>query len=168
MRGKEIKIGSVSRISGGKTDEYGKESSYDLPGVQIYIGDKDWTSIIGIIPLVDLKEGKVACILKNTFMKPALPVDLTEDEKSDALKIALDDPQVKEKIAGRDYEIITVMDYENRMTGKRVGPTQVLIHVNGTGMAYSITVNVTENRVTKVGEQIWSEGQKPGVGLALR
>ena len=168
LRGQEIKIGSVSMVSGGETDEYGKESSYDLPGVQIYIGDKDWTSIIEIIPLVDLKERKVACILKNTFIKPTLPVALTENEKSNALKIALDDPQVKEKIAGRDYEIITVTDYENRMTCKRVGPTQVLIHVNETGVAYSITVNVTENRVTKVGEQIWSEGQKPGVGLALR
>jgi Tol biopolymer transport system component len=41
LRGKEIKISSVSRVSGGETDEYGKESSYDLPGVQIYIGNKE-------------------------------------------------------------------------------------------------------------------------------
>ena len=157
MRGNEIKISSVSRISGGETDAYGKESSYDLPGVQIYIGNKDWTSIIEIIPLVDLKERKVVRILKNTFIKPTLPVALTENEKSNALKIALDDPQVKEKIAGRDYEIITVTDFENWMTSKRVGPTQVLIHVNETGIAYSVTVNLTENRATEVGEQIWLE-----------
>nr|QNO43253.1 hypothetical protein CPEMFCDE_00013 [Methanosarcinales archaeon ANME-2c ERB4] len=147
-------------VSGGETDEYGKESSYDLPGVQIYIGNKDWTSIIEIIPLVDLKERKVVRILKNTFIKPTLPVALTENEKSDALKIALDDPQVKEKIVGRDYEIITVMDFENWVTGKRVGPTQVLIYMNETGIAYSVTVNLTENKVIKVGEQIWLEEQK--------
>jgi len=157
LRGKEIKISSVSRVSGGETDEYGKESSYDLPGVQIYIGNKDWTSIIEIIPLVDLKERKVVRILKNTFIKPALPAGLTENEESNAIRIALDDPQVKEKIAGRDHEIITVTDYENWMTGKRVGPVQVLIHVNGTGTAYSVTVNLTENKVTEVGEQIWLE-----------
>ena len=46
-------------------------------------------------------------------------------------------------------------DFENRMTGKRVGPTQVLIHINGTETAYSVTVNLTENMVTEVGEQIW-------------
>nr|QNO45756.1 Tol-Pal system protein TolB [Methanosarcinales archaeon ANME-2c ERB4] len=160
LRGKEIKISSVNMVSGGETDEYGKESSYDLPGVQIYIGNKDWTSIIEIIPLVDLKERKVVRILKNTFIKPTLPVALTENEKSDALKIALDDPQVKEKIVGRDYEIITVMDFENWVTGKRVGPTQVLIYMNETGIAYSVTVNLTENKVIKVGEQIWLEEQK--------
>ncbi|MHC1599973.1 MAG: TolB family protein [Candidatus Methanospirareceae archaeon] len=157
MKGKEINISSVSRISGGEPDEYGKESSYDFPGVQMYIGNKDWTGIIEIIPLVDLKERKVVRILKNTFIKPALPADLTENEESNAIRIALDNPQVKEKIADRDYEIITVMDFENWMTGKRVGPTQVLIHVNGTGMAYSITVNATENEVTEVAEPIWLE-----------
>jgi len=46
MRGKEIDISSVSRISGGETDEYGKVSSCDLPGVQIFIGTKDGASII--------------------------------------------------------------------------------------------------------------------------
>jgi WD40 repeat protein len=157
LRGKEIKISSVSMVSGGETDENGKRISYDLPGVQIYIGNKDWTSIIEIIPLVDLKERKAVRILKNTFITPTLPVALTEDEKSNALKIALDDPQVKEKIAGRDYEIIDVMDFENWITGKRVGPMQVLIHVNETGIAYSVTVNLTENTVIEVGEQIWSE-----------
>ena len=43
---KEIDISSVSRISGGETDEYGKVSSCDLPGVQIFIGTKDGASII--------------------------------------------------------------------------------------------------------------------------
>lgn len=162
LRGKEIKISSVSMVSGGETDEYGKEVSYDLPGMQIYIGNKDWTSIIEIIPLVDLKERKVVRILKNTFIKPTLPVALTEDEKSNALKIALDDPQVKEKIVGGDYEIVNVMGFENWMTGKRVEPTQVLIRVNETGVAYSVTVNLTENKVIEVGEQFWLEDQNHG------
>ncbi|MEA3324757.1 MAG: hypothetical protein U9Q37_06420 [Euryarchaeota archaeon] len=157
IRGKEIDIGSVSRISGGETDEYGKGSSYDLPGVQIYIGSKDWASIIEITPLVDLNEGKVVRILENTCIKPALPVSLTENEESNAIRIALDDPQVKEKIAGREHEIVLVTAFENRMTGKRVGPTQVLVHVNGTGTACSVTVNLTENKVIEVGEQIWLE-----------
>lgn len=157
MRGKEIDISSVSRISGGETDEYGKVSFCDLPGVQIFIVTKDWASIIEIIPLVDLKERKVVRILKNTFIKPALPAGLTENEESNAIRTALDDPQVKERIAGRDYEIIAVTDFENRMTGKRVGPTQVLIHVNGTGTASSVTVNLTENKVIEIGEQIWLE-----------
>lgn len=55
-----------------------------------------------------------------------------------------------------------MVDFENWMTGKRVGATQVLIHVNETGIAYSVTVNLTENKVIKVGEQIWLEEQNHG------
>ena len=54
------------------------------------------------------------------------------------------------------------MEFEKWMTGKRVGATQVLIHVNETGMAYSVTVNSKENKVIKVGEQIWLEEQNHG------
>ncbi len=49
-------------------------------------------------------------------------------DRNKAIKIALADMQVQEKIAGRAYEIIEVVDYENWMTGKRVGPLLVLIH----------------------------------------
>lgn len=156
LRGKEVKIGSVSMVSGSAT-ENGKEISWDLPGVQIYIGNKDWTSIMEIIPLVDLKKKRVVRILKNSFIKPALPMNLSEDDRNKAIKIALSDPQVKEKIGGRDYEIIEAVDYENWMTGKRVGPMQVLIHVNGTGKAYPVTVNLIENKVIEVGEYAWQE-----------
>lgn len=52
LRGKEVKISSVSMVSGSAT-ENGKEISWNLPGVQIYVGNKDWTSIAEIIPLVD-------------------------------------------------------------------------------------------------------------------
>ena len=45
LRGKEVKIGSVSMV-GGSATENGKEISWDLPGVQIYIGNKDWTNIV--------------------------------------------------------------------------------------------------------------------------
>jgi len=53
--------------------------------------------------------------------------------------------------------IVEVVDYENWMTGKRVGPMQVLIHVNGTGRVYPVTVNITENKVIEVGEYAWQE-----------
>jgi len=76
LRGKEVKIGSVSMV-GGSATENGKEISWDLPGVQIYIGNKDWTSIVEIIPLVDLKEKRVVRILKNSYIKPALPMNLS-------------------------------------------------------------------------------------------
>ncbi len=78
-------------------------------------------------------------------------------DRNKAIKIALADMQVQEKIAGRAYEIIEVVDYENWMTGKRVGPMQVLIHVNGTGKAYPVTVNLTGNQVIEVGEYAWQE-----------
>jgi hypothetical protein len=156
LRGKEVKIGSVSMVSGDSM-ENGKEIFWNLPGVQIYIGNKDWTSIVEIIPLVDLKGKRVVHILKNSFIKPALPMNLSEDDRNMAIKIALADSQVKEEIGGRDYEIVEVVDYENWMTGKRVGPMQVLIHVNGTGKVYPVTVNLTENKVIEVGEYAWQE-----------
>ena len=76
LRGKEVKIGSVSMV-GGSATENGKEISWNLPGVQIYIGNKDWTSIMEITPLVDLKEKRVVRILKNSFIKPALAMNLS-------------------------------------------------------------------------------------------
>jgi len=76
LRGKEVKIGSVNMV-GGSATENGKEISWDLPGVQIYIGNKDWTSIEEIIPLVDLKDKRVVHILKNSYIKPALPMNLS-------------------------------------------------------------------------------------------
>jgi hypothetical protein len=156
LRGKEVKISSISMVSGSAT-ENGKEISWDLPGVQIYIGNKEWTSIMEIIPLVDLKEKRVVRILNNSFIKPALPMNLSEVDRNMAIKIALSDSQVKEKIGGRAYEIVEVVDYENWMTGNRVGPMQVLIHVNGTGKAYPVTVNLTGNKVIEVGENAWLE-----------
>jgi hypothetical protein len=156
LKGKEVKIDSVSMVS-GSTTENGKEISFNLPGAQIYIGNENWTSVIEIIPLVDLKEKRVVRILKGPFIKSILPAPLSEDDNNKAIKIALADSQVKEKIAGRVYEIVNVMDFENRFTEKRVGTTQVLIHVNGTGRAYSVTLNLTENKVIEVGEQEWIE-----------
>lgn len=156
LKGKEVKIISVSMVSGGDM-ENGKENSWNLPGVQIYIGNQEWTSIMEIIPLVDLKEKRVVRILKGQFIKSTLPMNLSEDDRNKAIEIALTDSQVKEKIRGRDYEIAMVVDYENWMTGKRMGPMQVVIHVNGTGKAYPVTVNLTENKVIEVGEWVWQE-----------
>ncbi len=48
-------------------------------------------------------------------------------------------------------------NYENWMTGNRVGHMQVVIHVNGTGKAYPVTVNLTKNKVIEVGEYAWQE-----------
>ncbi|MFZ3385381.1 MAG: hypothetical protein WA144_15790, partial [Candidatus Methanoperedens sp.] len=76
LKGKEVKIGSVRMVSGSST-ENGKEISWYLPGVQMYIGNKDWTSIMEITPLVDLKKKRVVHILKNSFVKPALPMNLS-------------------------------------------------------------------------------------------
>ncbi len=157
LKGRQVKIDSVGFIVSGSTTENGKEISFNLPGAQIYIGNENWTSVMEIIPLVDLKEKRVVRILSSSFIKPILPAPLSEDDKAKAIKIALADPQVKEKIAGKVYEIIEVTDYENRFTEKRV-ETDVLIHVNGTGKAYSVAVNLTGNRVTEIGEQSWIEG----------
>jgi hypothetical protein len=62
--------------------EKGKEISWNLPGIQIYIGNKDWTSIMEMIPLVDMNEKRVVRILKNSFIKPALPMNLSEDDRN--------------------------------------------------------------------------------------
>lgn len=157
LKGKEIKIDSIGSTVSGSSTENGKEISWNLLAVQIYIGNENWTSVMEIIPLVDLKEKRVVRILKNPYIKPILPALLSEDDRAKAIKIALADPQVKEKIAGKAYEIIEVTDYENRFTEKRVGQTEVLIHVNGTEKAYSVAVNLTGNKVLEIREQNWIE-----------
>jgi len=71
-------------VSGSAT-ENGKEISWNFPRVQIYIGNKDWTSIVEIIPLVDLKDKRVVRILKGPFINPTMPMNLSEDDKNKAL-----------------------------------------------------------------------------------
>ncbi len=65
------------------------------------------------------------------------PVGLSDEDKEKAIKIALSDEQIKEKMQGKTYQILEVVDYQNKFTGKR-GPTQVLIHIKGTGKVYYV------------------------------
>ena len=77
LKGKEVKISSVGSIVSGSTTENGKEISFNLPSVQIYIGSENWTSAIEIIPLVDLKEKRVVRILKGPYVHPDMIKNLT-------------------------------------------------------------------------------------------
>ncbi len=150
INGKEFKIDSISVVSGGSTDEYGKSISWNLPGVKIYVGNEDWSSITEIIPLVDLEKKEVVSILKS-YIKPTFFFNLSKDERDKAIQIVLSDPQIREKIDGKKYEIIDSVYYENWVIGKRVEPTQVFLHINDTGN-YIVSVNLTENKVIRITE----------------
>ncbi len=151
IKGKQIQISSVSIVGSGDTDESGNSISGNLPGVQIYIGDKEWTSVIEIIPLVNIEGKNVVRILKYNDIPAIFPVGLSDEDKEKAIKIALSDKQIKEKMQGRNYEILEVVEYENRFTGK-IGHTQVLVHIKGTGKVYYVNINLMENKVIDTGE----------------
>ncbi len=151
IKRKNIKISSISTVNAGATNESGKSISWNLPGLQIYIGDKEWTSVMEIIPLINIKEKKVVHILKNNNIPAIFLVGLSEEDKEKVIKIALSNEQIKGNIQGRTYQILEVVDYENKFTGKR-GPTQVLIHIKGTGKVYYVNINLMENKVIDTGE----------------
>jgi hypothetical protein len=95
-----------------------------------------------------------------------MPLDATREEREEAIKIALANESVQEKIEGLESEIVTVVTFEKWMTREKLDKYNVYIHINGTVICYIPTVNLTEGRVTGISESTWDD--TVGLGKTLK
>ena len=151
LKGKEYKIEGEPFVMSGVSSEKGKKVLWAYPTVKIYIGEDDWMRIKAIYPLVDLDKKKVTQI-RGYPLKPIMPREVTKEEKKKAIKIALANESVKEKIEGLEYEVRDVIAFKKWMTGEKLETVYVDIHIKGTGICYTAKVNLTEGRVTRISE----------------
>ena len=79
------------------------------------------------------------------YVKPIIPRGVTVEEKEEAIRIALANESVKEKIEGLEYEVRDVIAFEKWMTGKKLDTDDVYIHINGTPICYN-----KDNRITRI------------------
>lgn len=86
------------------------------------------------------------------YIKPIIPRGVTGEEKEEAIRIALSNESVKERIEGLEYEVRDVLAFEKWMTGEKLETVYVDIHIKGTGICYTAKVNLTEGRVTRISE----------------
>ncbi|HJH26461.1 MAG TPA: hypothetical protein C5S37_06720, partial [Methanophagales archaeon] len=160
LKGKEYKVSEAAMISVVKGEKMKIISSRTFPGVQIYIGEDEWMKITDIRVLVDLEKKKVIDILVAPPTRPAIPREVTEEDKEEAIKIALGNESVREKIEGFEYEIVDVRSSKKRMTGEKLETYFVKIGIKGTTVAYTVRVNSTEGKVIGIGQSLY--GNKIG------
>ena len=165
LKGKEYKIEGEPFVMSGVSSEKGKKVLWAYPTVKIYIGEDDWMRIKAIYPLVDLDKKKVTQI-RGYPLKPIMPREVTKEEKKKAIKIALANESVKEKIEGLEYGIVNVVTYEKWMTREKLDKYDVYLHINGTEIKYIARVNLTEGRVTGISESTWDD--KVGLEKTLK
>ena len=79
------------------------------------------------------------------YTKPIIPRGVTGEEKEEAIRIALANESVKEKIEGLEYEVRDVLASEKWMTGEKLDTDYVYIHINGTPICYT-----KDNRITRI------------------
>ncbi|HDS45127.1 MAG TPA: hypothetical protein ENN68_03385 [Methanomicrobia archaeon] len=139
LKGKEYKISGAGMWL---------EENRTGPVVMIYAGEDNWTKITMIDVLVDLDKKNVVDIVE----RPIEPVILKGaiERREEAIGIALDSEIVKEKIEGLEYHIKEVYAFENLKTGEK--GMRVYIHINETNVCYGVNVNLTERRVTEIGQ----------------
>ena len=155
-----IGAGIISRghvVSGDKTREA-------YPGVQMYVGEDNWMKITLTTVLIDLDKKKVIQIYRYPYVKPTIPGGVTREEKEEAIRIALNNKSVKERIEGLEYEVRDVLAFEKWMTGEKLDTDDVYIHINGTPICYIATVNLTERRVIAIKESIYGPVDKKRSG----
>ena len=116
----------------------------------MYVGKDNWMSVGQIHVLVDLDNKNVIDILEHPI-KPLMPLDATGEEREEAIRIALANESVKEKIGGLEYGIVNVVTYEKWMTREKLDKYDVYFHINGTEIKYIARVNLTE------GESNWNK-----------
>ena len=87
----------------------------------------------------------IAGVFRETNRQPDSARELTEEEKEEAIKIALSNESVKEKIEGLEYEVGDVIAFEKWMTGEKLDTDDVYIHINGTPICY-----IKDNRITRI------------------
>ena len=86
------------------------------------------------------------------YIKPIIPRGVTGEEKEEAIRIALSNESVKERIEGLEYEVRDVIAFKKWMTGEKLETVYVDIHIKGTEICYTAKVNLTEGRVTRISE----------------
>lgn len=150
LKGKEYKV-SETVITSVEKGEREKRVLWTYPAVIIYAGEDDWMKTTRIRVLVDLDNKKVINVLEKPIIESIMTKEVSEKEREEAKIIALSNEGVKEKLEGLEYRIIGVFDLENLKTDEKLG-TQVYIHINGTTICYTPTVDLTERRVIKISE----------------
>lgn len=98
---------SVKEKISGKGYEAGKVWQWepDEPGdflVTIHLGKRDLPGI-SLTVLVDVEQEKVLSV--NPHLRPR---ELTEEEKAEARRIALSDPEVLKRIGDKEYEVTSI------------------------------------------------------------
>lgn len=156
LKGKEY---SISYVNTTTSEQYieGKSVLNTCPVVEMYIGGSEWVTKVEVI--VDLDEGKIIDMPINTHFKPMPARGVTEEERVEAIEIALNHEIVKEKIAGLPYEIPWVNEIKEGSKIKRERPGERLVMVNigivGTMISYSVGVSLTERRVIYIADSSW-------------
>lgn len=157
LNGKEYSISYVNTTTSEQSIE-GKGVLNTYPVVEIYIGGSEWVTKVEVI--VDLDKGEIIDMPVNPHFKPMPARGVTEEERVEAIEIALNHEIVKEKIAGLPYEIPWVNEIkegsiisEGRPPGERL--VSVTIGIVGTMISYSVSVSLTEGRVVYLTEDAW-------------
>ena len=130
--------------------------TWAYPAVHMYIGKDNWMSVGQIHVLVDLDNKKVIDV-KGYPIRAIMPKDATGEEREEAIRIALNNESVKDKIEGLEYGIVNVVTFEKWMTKEKLEKYDVYMHINGTIICYIAMVNLTEGRVTGISESTWSD-----------
>ena len=166
LKGKEYKVGEVviSRVGSFEERVWQK-----YPTVKIYLEGKDRIEVI-----VDLESKKVISVVSVPPYREIMPREVTEEEREEAIKIALDNESVKGKLEGLEYKISHVRASEGRMDkGRMRTPTyDVYVHINGTPICYIVGVDLAEKGVKKIsqsfcGNKTWDEKLSATIKTAL-
>lgn len=145
LKGKEYKMSGAGSGAGIMLEE-----NRTCPLATIYIGEDDWTRITMIHVLVDLDKKNVLDILETPIGPVVLKKATEEEGIKEAKVIALSNKSVKEKLEGLEHLIEDVCAFENLKTGEK--GIRIYIHINRTTICYVASVNLTESRVTEIGE----------------
>ena len=149
LKGKEYKVGEVviSRVGSFEERVWQK-----YPTVKIYLEGKDRIEVI-----VDLESKKVISVVSVPPYREIMPREVTEEEREEAIKIALSNKSVREKIGGLDYEIVDVRGLKRWVSGEKLETYFVGIGIKGTTIAYNIKVNLTEGKVTYISQSHYED-----------
>jgi hypothetical protein len=162
LKGKEYSISYVNTTTREQLIE-GKSGLKISPVVEMYISGLEWVTKVDVV--VDLDEGEVIDMPITPHFKPMYPRGVTEEERVEAIEIALNHEIVDEKIAGLVYEIPWVDEIEEESEIKRERPGERLVMVNigiaGTMIGYVVTVSLIEGKVIRITELPW--GGKMGL-----
>lgn len=156
LKGREYSISYVNTSSREQLIE-GKRVVMTYPVVEMYIGGAEWITKVSV--LADLDEKKVIDMLETPQAKPMPRRGVTEEERVEAIRIALNNEIVKAKIDGLVYEIPWVNEIKEESKLKRERPGERLVMVSigivGTMISYSVSVSLTEGTVISITEGSW-------------